>query len=186
MRKLHNIRRGGYGLLCLSLLLFLGSCAVNPVTGRQELMLLTEEEEVQLGRQTDAQIVKQYRLYPDPKLTGYLDPMGQRLAKASHRAELPFHFKDSGLGGGQRLCRSRRICLYDPGHFGQPEQRGRTGRGRGARNRPYCGPPLGPAVQPGPVRADGPGFRGVGRCRPFRVIGALSRSRPDRAWGCFF
>jgi predicted Zn-dependent protease len=93
MMKFPDIRRGGYGLLCLSLLLFLGSCAVNPVTGRQELMLLTEEEEVQLGRETDAQIVKQYGLYPDPKLAGYLDQMGQRLAKTSHRPELPFHFR---------------------------------------------------------------------------------------------
>ena len=56
-------------------------------------MLLNEQEEIQLGTQTDAQIVKQYRLYPDPKMTGYIDPIGQRLAKTSHRAELPFQFK---------------------------------------------------------------------------------------------
>jgi len=56
-------------------------------------MLLNEQEEVQLGGQTDAQIVKEYRLYPDPRLTSYVEPIGQRLAKTSHRAELPFQFK---------------------------------------------------------------------------------------------
>jgi predicted Zn-dependent protease len=46
-----------------------------------------------LGTQTDVQIVKQYQLYGDPGLAGYLEPIGQRLAKTSHRAELPFQFK---------------------------------------------------------------------------------------------
>ncbi|RPJ36641.1 MAG: peptidase M48, partial [Deltaproteobacteria bacterium] len=81
------------GLWAVGLLLFLSACATNPVTGRQEFMLLNEQEERQLGAQTDAQIGKQYRVDPDPKMTGYLDPLGQRLAKTSHRAELPFQFK---------------------------------------------------------------------------------------------
>ena len=81
------------GLFCSSLLLFLPACAINPVSGQHEFMLLNEQEEIQLGVQTDAQIVKEYRLYPDPKMTGYIDPIGQRLAKTSHRAELPFQFK---------------------------------------------------------------------------------------------
>jgi predicted Zn-dependent protease len=79
---------GGIGLL-----VFLASCAINPVSGQHEFMLLNEQEEVQLGGQTDAQIVKEYRLYPDPRLTSYVEPIGQRLAKTSHRAELPFQFK---------------------------------------------------------------------------------------------
>jgi predicted Zn-dependent protease len=81
------------GRWAVGLLLFLSACAINPVTGRQEFMLLNEQEERQLGVQTDAQIVKQYRVDPDPEMTGYLDPLGQRLAKTSHRAELPFQFK---------------------------------------------------------------------------------------------
>jgi len=81
------------GIWGIGLLFFLSACAINPVSGRHEFMLLDEQEEIQLGAQTDVQIVKQYRLYPDPKMTAYLDPIGQRLAKTSHRAELPFQFK---------------------------------------------------------------------------------------------
>jgi len=85
--------RGIGGLILVSLLLYLPACAVNPVSGRQEFMLLSEQEEVQLGVQTDSEIVKEYRLYPDSKMAGYIGPVGQRLAKTSHRAELPFQFK---------------------------------------------------------------------------------------------
>jgi predicted Zn-dependent protease len=83
----------GRGVISLCLLLSLWACAVNPVTGRQEFMLLSEQEEIQLGTQTDAQIVKQYNLYPDPKLSGYIGQLGQSLSKASHRSELSFQFK---------------------------------------------------------------------------------------------
>lgn len=79
---------GGFGLL-----FFLSACAINPVTGRHEFMLLDDKEEIQLGAQTDVQIVKQYQLYPDSKMTAYIEGIGQRLAKTSHRAELPFQFK---------------------------------------------------------------------------------------------
>jgi predicted Zn-dependent protease len=87
-------RRGIFRVLGgIGLLFFLAACALNPVTGRHEFMLLDDQEEIQLGAQTDVQIVKQYQLYPDPKMTAYLDGIGQRLAKTSHRAELPFQFK---------------------------------------------------------------------------------------------
>jgi len=81
------------GIWGIGLLFFLSACAINPVSGRHEFMLLDEQEEIQLGTQTDVQIVKQYQLYSDPKMTAYLDAIGQRLAKTSHRAELPFQFK---------------------------------------------------------------------------------------------
>ncbi len=81
------------GVAGIGLLAFLAACAMNPVSGRQEFMLLSEQEEIQLGGQTDAEIVKQYRLYPDSRIAGYIDPLGRRLAKTSHRAELPFQFK---------------------------------------------------------------------------------------------
>ncbi len=79
---------GGVGLLIL-----IAACAINPVTGRHEFMLLDDQEEIQLGAQTDVEIIKQYQLYPDPKMTAFLDEIGQRLAKTSHRVELPFQFK---------------------------------------------------------------------------------------------
>jgi len=72
---------------------FLSSCAVNPVSGRHELMLLSEKDEIRLGRKTDSQVVRQYGLYEDKRLTAYLNELGQRLARVSHRPSLPYHFK---------------------------------------------------------------------------------------------
>src|SRR4030042_1393056 len=67
-------------LLIVSLLFGIYSCAVNPVTGRQELMLLSESDEIKLGRQTDTQVVQEYGIYEDAKLTAYLNDICQRLA----------------------------------------------------------------------------------------------------------
>ncbi len=79
--------------LIVSLLLGIYSCAVNPVTGKQELMLLSETDEINLGRETDAQVIKEYGIYEDPKLTAYLNDICQRLGKSSHRPNLNYHFK---------------------------------------------------------------------------------------------
>ncbi|MGD2125992.1 MAG: M48 family metalloprotease [Desulfobacteraceae bacterium] len=84
------------GLIVSGLFGFLfwtASCAVDPVSGQPGLMLLSEEKEIQLGRQTDAQIVQQYGLYKDSRLTAHVDDAGQRMAKLSHRPHLDYQFK---------------------------------------------------------------------------------------------
>ena len=82
-------------LLGVALILFLlsGSCAMNPVSGGPELMLLSESDEIKLGKQTDAQVRKQYGVYEDQKLNAYLNDMCQRLARVSHRPNLPYKFE---------------------------------------------------------------------------------------------
>ena len=81
----------GFSLFCL--IWWLPSCAVNPVSGKQELMLLSESSEIDLGRQTDAEVVKEYGVLEDSKLTAYLDDFCQRLGKVSHRPQLSYRFK---------------------------------------------------------------------------------------------
>ena len=81
------------GLGMLGLLFWTVSCAVNPVSGRHEFMLLSEAEEVNLGRETDGQVVEEYGIYKDPELTAYLDGLCQRLGKVSHRPNLTYQFK---------------------------------------------------------------------------------------------
>jgi len=91
MKKYIGIASLGLGMI--GLLFWISSCAVNPVTGRQELMLLSEPDEIQFGRQTDGQVVQEYGLYEDAKLTAYLNDICQRLGKISHRPNLTYHFK---------------------------------------------------------------------------------------------
>lgn len=69
------------------------SCAVNPVTGKRDFVLLTEADEIQLGRQTDAEVVATYGILENPQLQTYVGDLGQRLARVSHRPQLPYSFK---------------------------------------------------------------------------------------------
>jgi predicted Zn-dependent protease len=68
-------------------------CAVNPVTGKKELMLYSEQDEIQLGIQTDKQIQATYGLYDDPELSEYISELGHALAEKTHRPQLDYHFK---------------------------------------------------------------------------------------------
>ncbi len=81
------------GLVLSAILFWVVSCALNPVTGERELMLLSEPDEIRLGQKTDGQIVKSYGMYDDAALSAYMEDLGQRLAKVSHRSHLPFQFK---------------------------------------------------------------------------------------------
>jgi predicted Zn-dependent protease len=75
------------------LLLFPLSCAVNPVTGRNELVLMSEQQEVTIGRNADPDILQKFGYYSDPALQAYVRSVGERLARLSQRPKLPFHFK---------------------------------------------------------------------------------------------
>lgn len=81
--------------LCLS------GCAVNPVTGRQELSLMSEAQELKSGSEA-------YPVYTqasggefkDQKLNEYVNRVGKSLASKGHRPGLPYEFNvvnDSGI-----------------------------------------------------------------------------------------
>ena len=75
----------------LPLTIFSG-CATNPVTGQQELRLFSDDQEITLGLQTKAAIIKQYGEYKDPGLKQYITDMGMKLASVSERKYLPYNF----------------------------------------------------------------------------------------------
>ena len=73
-------------------LLALSGCAVNPVTGKQDFVLLSEDEEIALGRRMHPQILEQMPPYEDPALQAYVQQVGARLAEVSHRSNLIYRF----------------------------------------------------------------------------------------------
>jgi predicted Zn-dependent protease len=79
--------------IALLVVLFYSGCAVNPVTGSRELMLMSEEQEIALGKQSDPAVVAQYGLYQDQALQKFIEEKGQAMAKISHRPNLSFEFK---------------------------------------------------------------------------------------------
>lgn len=79
-------------VLAATLAAVVAACATNPVTGRRELALMSEAQEIELGRQTDAEIRKTMGIYNDPELQRYVQQIGLRLAKSSERPHLPWTF----------------------------------------------------------------------------------------------
>ena len=49
----------------------LASCATNPVTGDQDFVLVSEAQELRIGRQVDAEVKQRYALYDAPPRSGY-------------------------------------------------------------------------------------------------------------------
>lgn len=78
-------------LICLSLLVLAG-CAQNPVSGQNDFVMMSESQEIAIGRQYDALVKKQYRVYESKALHDYVNGVGQRLARTSHRPNLQYHF----------------------------------------------------------------------------------------------
>ena len=71
--------------------LFFSGCATNPVTGKQDFVLMSEAQEINLGKQAHQQVMKQYRPYNDPALQSYVEGLVDEIGKKSHRSNLVYH-----------------------------------------------------------------------------------------------
>ena len=76
---------------CISFAL-LANCATNPVTGKRDLVLMSEQQEIQLGSEAAKEISKEYAPYRLQSLQDYVNQIGQRLAAQSHRPGLKYTF----------------------------------------------------------------------------------------------
>lgn len=72
---------------------FAAGCAMNPATGQRELMMISEAQEIAMGREYDPQVVASMGLYPDSGLQRYVAALGQQLAAQSERPRLPWTFR---------------------------------------------------------------------------------------------
>lgn len=70
----------------------LAGCAQNPVTGSNDFVMMSETQELAIGRQSDEQVKKQYQVYGSRPLQDYVNSVGQRIARQSHRPNLQYHF----------------------------------------------------------------------------------------------
>src|SRR5690606_11303639 len=70
IRALGSTRRVGrtVPLAALAALAVLAACAVTPATGERELSLVSESQEIQMGRESDPQIVSTFGLVEDEAL----------------------------------------------------------------------------------------------------------------------
>ena len=80
--------------VCSAVLLGLAltDCAQNPVTGKANFVTMSESQEVEVGRQEDVKVRQEYGVYDNKALQQYVNEVGQRLARASHRPGLQYNF----------------------------------------------------------------------------------------------
>lgn len=90
MKKLHLLLQS---IVIILVAFLLHSCAVNPVTGKRELMLVSEEQELAMGKQYNPQVVSSMGLYKDQKLQDFINRKGKEMARISHRPNLPYKFQ---------------------------------------------------------------------------------------------
>lgn len=87
-------RREFLWLSSLSTLGILTGCAPNPVTGRAQLMLISEEDEIKLDRQfSPQQFSSDYGITLDAPLNQYITQVGRGLVPATHRPKMPYSFQ---------------------------------------------------------------------------------------------
>lgn len=76
-------------ILTLSLII---GCAVNPVTQKREIMLFSDQDEIEMGKEGHEAVLIQFGRYDDPALQAYIDGVGQKIAQVCHRKDLPHHY----------------------------------------------------------------------------------------------
>jgi predicted Zn-dependent protease len=83
----------GAGLLGAALLAGpMAGCARNPVTGKNEISLVSESQEIQMGQQAAQQVEQSIGFVDDPELQAYVANIGKRMAAKSERPNLPWEF----------------------------------------------------------------------------------------------
>jgi predicted Zn-dependent protease len=81
------------------IILFLGlticGCATeyNLATGREEMILISSEREVAIGRSIANQIEQKFKVLKDESLEERIDRIGQGLAEKCDRKDIVYHFK---------------------------------------------------------------------------------------------
>jgi len=77
---------GGAGLLA--------GCAIDPVTGKNQLMMVSEQQEIAIDKQQSPfQISSDYGVSQDDRLNQYVSTVGKGLLGNVHRPHMPYSFK---------------------------------------------------------------------------------------------
>jgi predicted Zn-dependent protease len=81
--------------LLLLAALALGGCAstvFNPVTGRAEVSTVSEQQLSEQADEAKEALIDEHGLYQHPEIQAYVTEIGLKVAKLSHRPELPWSF----------------------------------------------------------------------------------------------
>lgn len=76
----------------LSVVALLAACATNPVTGKQELSLISQSQEIQMGQQASQGDLQRVGEVASPAARELVRRVGQQIASKSERPNLPWEF----------------------------------------------------------------------------------------------
>ncbi len=86
--------RTGFSCVCVLFLATVAQgCAINPVTVQREFVLISEGQEIQMGREADPEIVGSLGLVEDSAWQEYVQSLGEVMATQSERPNLPWTFR---------------------------------------------------------------------------------------------
>ncbi len=86
-----RLRVSALGILFIASFIF--SCARNPVTGKRQLMLVSEKREKAMGLAYDPQVIQEFGLYEDKILQDFISDYGKRMGRISHRPTIGYEFR---------------------------------------------------------------------------------------------
>src|SRR5687768_9111708 len=69
------------------------NCSRNPVTGKRQVVLMSTEQEIQMGKEADPQIISQFGLYQDQAMQDFITQKGKQMAAISHRPNIDWFFR---------------------------------------------------------------------------------------------
>jgi predicted Zn-dependent protease len=92
-RPMRRRVRGASPAAVLALAFAATSCAINPVTGKREFTLVSESQEIELGKGAAEEVAQSIGLYDNPQLQRYVSQLGKAAAARSERPGLPWQFQ---------------------------------------------------------------------------------------------
>ena len=94
-RRAHELsRRHFLWLTSLSAAGWVAGCARSPVSGKPQLMLVSEEEEIQVDKQySPLQFSSDYGTVRDKALSEYVSDVGKSMSSRTHRPKMPYSFR---------------------------------------------------------------------------------------------
>lgn len=75
--------------LLLSLLFV--SCTTNPVTGKKEIRIFDDKDEIEFGKEVHKSVVNEYGLYKNPQAQALVENIGRKIISNAER-KLPYSF----------------------------------------------------------------------------------------------
>jgi predicted Zn-dependent protease len=94
----------GIAMAIFAIISYLGSAQVNPVTGENQYLSLTTDQEIALGLQSAPELIQQFGgVYPDQEVQDAIEDIGFRIVNNSVARDTPWQFEFTVLDDRQTI-----------------------------------------------------------------------------------